>query len=404
MPAKITKKKDGKYLLAVYMGRDWQGKQIVRCKTVEAKSDLDARRKYSEFESEVLKGKYTYDNKMKVAELCDIWLRDYVEVRLAPKTLASYKTQIKLRIKPGLGHVRLKDLRPVHIIQFMNELQSSRTRFDGKKKEQVSDRVISDVFKILSSMLTDAMEWQLIPENPCERVPHPKVKKSKAHLPPEEVIKAILAKVKELDVKHRLMIMLPIYTGIRVGEMLGLQWKDIDFEKKVISVVRSNQRVGKKLITKEPKTEGSVRRVSFGDGIGALLTEYKQWQDDERMLLGTQWQCEKEAWLFTKWNGLPMGVTTPTQFWRKFLKTNGFPRMRFHDLRHLSATILIAAGVPIKSVSARLGHTQISTTLDIYADALESVDRAAADQMDNYLLPEGSESQQNTTSKKLPQQ
>ena len=78
--------------------------------------------------------------------------------------------------------------------------------------------------------------------------------------------------------------------------------------------------------------------------------------------------------------------------------------MRFHDLRHLSATILIAAGVPIKSVSARLGHTQISTTLDIYADALESVDRAAADQMDNYLLPEGSEPQQNPTTKKLPQQ
>ena len=83
-----------------------------------------------------------------------------------------------------------------------------------------------------------------------------------------------------------------------------------------------------------------------------------------------------------------MGVTTPTQFWSKFLKTNGFPHMRFHDLRHLSATILIAAGIPIKSVSARLGHTQISTTLDIYADALESVDRAAADKMDSFLLPE----------------
>ncbi len=388
MPAKITKKKDGKYLLAVYMGRNWQGKQIVRCKTVEAKSDLEARRKYSEFESEVLKGRYTYDNKMKVAELCDVWLRDYVEVRLAPKTLASYKTQIKLRIKPGLGHVRLKDLRPVHIIQFMNELQSSRTRFDGKKKEQVSDRVISDVFKILSSMLTDAMEWQMIPENPCERVPHPKVKKSKAHLPSEDIIKAILVKVKELDVKHRLMIMLPIYTGIRVGEMLGLQWKDIDFDKKVISVVRSNQRVGKKLITKAPKTEGSVRKVSFGEGIGSLLAEYKNCQDEEKSQLGSQWQCEEEAWVFTKWNGQPMGVTTPTQFWSKFLKTNGFPHMRFHDLRHLSATILIAAGIPIKSVSARLGHTQISTTLDIYADALESVDRAAADKMDSFLLPE----------------
>lgn len=388
MPAKITKKKEGKYLLSVYLGRDLDGKQIVKSKMVEAKSGLEARRKYSEFESDVLKGKYAYDNKMKVADLCEFWLHDYVEVRLAPKTLASYKTQIKLRIKPGLGHVRLKDLRPVDIIRFMNELEETRTRYDNKKQEKVSDRVVSDTFKVLSSMLTDAVEWQMIPDNPCEKVPHPKVRKKKIHLPPEDDIKKILAAVMQLDVKHRLMVLLPIYTGVRAGEMLGLQWKDIDFDKKLISVIRSNQRVGKKLITKEPKTEGSVRRISFGEGISGLLQEYKKWQEDEKSLLGSQWQCEEEAWVFTKWNGQPMGVTTPTQFWSKFLKTNGFPHMRFHDLRHLSATILIAAGIPIKSVSARLGHTQISTTLDIYADALESVDRAAADKMDSFLLPE----------------
>ena len=403
MPAKITKKKDGKYLLSVYMGRDLDGKQIIKCKMVDAKSSLEARRKYSEFEADVLKGRYAYENKMKVADLCDLWLHDYVEVRLAPKTLASYKTQIKLRIRPGLGHIRLKDLRPVDIIRFMNEMDETRTRFDGKMQDTVSDRVISDVFKILSSMLTDAVEWQMIPDNPCEKVPHPKVKRKKIHLPPEDEIKKILAAVMQLDVKHKLMVLLPIYTGIRAGEMLGLQWKDIDFDKKVISVIRSNQRVGKKLITKEPKTEGSIRKISFGDGIGKLLTDYKKWQENEKVVLGTQWQGEKESWLFTRWNGLPMGVTTPTQFWSKFLKINSFSHMRFHDLRHLSATILIAAGVPVKSVSARLGHTQVSTTLDIYADALESVDRAAADRMDNYLLPESGKNQQEKRTTKPPQ-
>ena len=388
MPAKITKKKNGRYLLTVFLGRDLDGKQIVKSKTVDAKSALDARRKYSEFESDVMKGKYAYDNKMKVADLCDLWIRDYVEVRLAPKTLASYKTQIKLRIKPGLGHVRLKDLRPVDIIRFMNELEEARTRYDGKKLDKVSDRVVSDVFKILSSMLTDAVEWQLIPENPCAKVPHPKVRKKRIHLPPEEDINKIMSAVMGLDVKHRLMILLPICTGIRAGEMLGLQWKDIDFDSKIISVVRSNQRVGKKLITKAPKTEGSARKVSFGDGIGALLMEYKAWQENEKQMLGTQWQCREELWVFTRWNGIPMGVTTPSQFWTKFLKANEFPHMRFHDLRHLSATILIAAGIPVKTVSARLGHTQVSTTLDIYADSFESVDRSAAKQMDDFLLTE----------------
>lgn len=387
MPAKITKKKNGRYLLTVFLGRNLDGKQIVKSKTVDAKSALDARRQYSDFEADVLKARFAYDNKLKVADLCDLWLRDYVDIRLAPKTQASYKTQIRLRIKPGLGHVRLKDLRPVHIIRFMNELEEVRTRFDDKKLDKVSDRVVSDVFKILSSMLTDAVEWQMIPDNPCEKVPHPKVRKKKIHLPPEEDIKKIIAAVLQLDIKHKLMVLLAIYTGLRAGEMLGLQWKDIDFDKKVISVARSNQRVGKKLITKEPKTEGSVRKVAFGNGICALLTEYKAWQENEKQLMGTQWQCGDAEWLFTKWNGLPMGVTTPTHFWAKFLKTNGFPHMRFHDLRHLSATILIAAGVPIKSVAARLGHSQISTTLDVYADALESVDRAAADRMDDFLLP-----------------
>ena len=115
----------------------------------------------------------------------------------------------------------------------------------------------------------------------------------------------------------------------------------------------------------------------------ALLKDYRREQVTTRLELGDKWIDGN--WVFTQWNGKPMYPDTPSHWFRAFLKRHGIPPMRFHALRHLSATVLIAQGIPLKSVSARLGHADIRTTANIYSDALQSVDRQAADKMDEFL-------------------
>ena len=272
---------------------------------------------------------------------------------------------------------------PIDIINFLNDLKSKAKRFDGKK-EPLSDKVIASCFNVLSSMLTDAAHWQVIDSNPCMKVERPKVQRTKMNIPEEENIASILKALQGEPLKYKLMIMLAIATGLRRGELMGLQWKDINLDTGVISVNRSVQEFQKQFIIKAPKTAGSVRSLVVSGSVLELLKDYKREQDAERDKIYELWEM-KEAWVFTQWNGKPMNPGTSGHWWLNFLKRHQLPHMPFHGLRHISATILIAQGVPLKNVSARLGHTDIRTTANIYADALESVDRNAADKMDQYL-------------------
>ena len=383
MPSKIRKRSGNKYTLSVSDGYTPEGKQIVRTKTITATSKLDAQRQYNAFEAEIRKGQMAYTQKFKLAEFAEVWLKDHCEKNLAPKTVQSYRNQLKYRILPALGAKPLTKITPIDIINFLNDLRSKAKRFDGKK-EPLSDKVIASCFNVLSSMLTDAAHWQVIDSNPCMKVERPKVQRKKMVLPEEENIANILKALQCEPLKYKLMITLAIATGLRRGELMGLQWKDINLDTGIISVNRSVQEFKKQFIIKAPKTVGSVRSLVVSGSVREVLKEYKREQDAERAKIYELWEM-KEAWVFTQWNGKPMNPGTSGHWWLKFLKRHQLPHMPFHGLRHISATILIAQGVPLKNVSARLGHTDIRTTANIYADALESVDRNAADKMDQYL-------------------
>ena len=383
MPSKIRKRSGNKYTLSVSDGYTPEGKQIVRTKTITATSKLDAQRQYNAFEAEIRKGQMAYTQKFKLDEFAEVWLKDHCEKNLAPKTVQSYRNQLKYRILPALGAKPLTKITPIDIINFLNDLRSKAKRFDGKK-EPLSDKVIASCFNVLSSMLTDAAHWQVIDSNPCMKVERPKVQRKKMVLPEEENIANILKALQCEPLKYKLMITLAIATGLRRGELMGLQWKDINLDTGIISVNRSVQEFKKQFIIKAPKTVGSVRSLVVSGSVLELLKEYKREQDAERAKIYELWEM-KEAWVFTQWNGKPMNPGTSGHWWLKFLKRHQLPHMPFHGLRHISATILIAQGVPLKNVSARLGHTDIRTTANIYADALESVDRNAADKMDQYL-------------------
>jgi integrase len=383
MPRKITKRGPGKYLLTISVGYNAKGKQVIRSKIVMASSDLEARRAYAKFETDVLGSQKLYANSnCRLEDFADIWLRDYCDKYLSPSTALSYRNQLKLRINPELGHKRLNKIMPMDIIRFVNHLQDTRHRFDGKDKP-LSDEVISYTFHVLTSMLHDAVEWQMIDFNPCDNVPRPKVRHRKVILPTEKEVDKILEALTKVPLKFRTLVFLAIATGLRRGEILGLQWSDIDLDKGLLRVERTVQVIDKQPVIKGPKTNGSQRTIVLPASIIKLLKEYKTEQRKRKKKLLNQWL--DQGWIFTTWNGRYMSPSTPSKWFHDFLVDHKLAHMSFHALRHLSATILISEGVPLKNVSSRLGHADIRTTANIYSDALQSVDRAASNMMEQYL-------------------
>jgi integrase len=184
--------------------------------------------------------------------------------------------------------------------------------------------------------------------------------------------------------KHKLLVYLALATGLRRGELMGLEWKDINFAQSTLEVRQCSQYLpGKGSFTKDPKNELSQRVIAIPHSVMAMLKQFKKQQAEERLKVGDLWQGSDR--IFTTWDGQPAHPEWPSQWFSKFIKKHGLPHLTFHGLRHTSATMLIGQGVNMKEVSSRLGHSNISTTMDIYADSLKSADKDAAEKMDLFL-------------------
>lgn len=180
------------------------------------------------------------------------------------------------------------------------------------------------------------------------------------------------------------MVLLDIYTGMRCGELMGLSWSNINLEIRTIKIVQASQYLPEKgTFMKDTKNDSSVRLVSIPQSLVSLLKKYKAYWDEEKLKAGELWT--NSDLLFTKWNGGPMFTYTLTNWFPEFLKRHKLPHITPHGLRHTSATLLISQGINIRAVSERFGHARTSTTMDIYAHALKSSDREAADKLDNLL-------------------
>lgn len=387
MPSKILKVKNGKYRLAVTLGTNLRGQQIVRYKTVEAANKREAQQKYRQFEAQLLSGKDFNTEKLRLADFAWRWYREYVKKELAPKTIASYRNHLEKRILPALGHLYMHNIRPLDVLRFVHELQDQGVRFD-KRQKPLSDKSVQYCFRVLSSMLQDAVEWQIIETNPCMRIKRPRVRRTKVNVPTEALARDILAALKGEPLVYRTIIYLAIDSGLRRGELMGLQWSDIDFESKTLHVVRSNQSMkGMGTFSKTPKTAESVRDIVLSDSSIEMLRRLHVKQMKQKLKLGDKWQ--DDGWVFAGKTGKAMYDSTPSHWFTHFLKRKKLPHISFHSLRHLSASILIAQGVPLKNVSSRLGHADIKTTANIYVDALKSVDMEAAEKMNKFLKSGG---------------
>ena len=315
------------------------------------------------------------------ADFCSIYLTAKKE-NISSTTYLLYETTIHRILIPKLGHLHLDEIKPYHVQELINFLATPSGRVD-KKGEKLAPATIRRYLTILQSIMTMAWKQEYINSNPADtrRLEISKIVTPEVEAFSNEEIAEIL-KMAQLEPIHiHAVIATAIYTGARRGEIAGLKWEDVDFEKRTMYIRRSVvKNVGQEPEIKRPKTISSIRQMAIPQALCDILQELKKEQDRKKALLGEKWH--EEGFLFTDWCGHVMHPHTPTKQFDKFLKKYGFRHLKFHGLRHSSATYLLSNGCDIKTVSKRLGHTSIDTT-NIYVHALAKTDKAAADCFDS---------------------
>lgn len=392
-----ARKKGRGYEIRVSCGIDINGKKLGKSKTwipdegmTQKQIEKELARQKVLFEEEVKNG-ICPDNKIRFVDFSKRWMDEYAKVNLTIKTYARYEIYLK-RINQGIGHLKLKDITPLQLNAFYRSLEADgvnqRKRYDENgdliNNGKLAPKTILDHHRVISKILSTAVKWGLLEKNVAMRADPPKVPHREISYLNEQEVRQMLTLLEKEPIQYQTMITLLVYTGIRRGELCGLEWKDIDFENQVMHVVRSAQYIGNKtMITKEPKTKSGIRHFSLSIHACILLKKYKRWQLEQKLNAGDRW--EESDRLFTSWNGKPIHPDTVTDWFSKFIKRSGLPYVTLHSLRHTNATLMIAEGTDVCTVSRRLGHANTATTLNIYAHALKSKDREAANTLDNVL-------------------
>ena len=303
------------------------------------------------------------------------WMHQWMSLYctgLSPTTLHSYEDQIRRYLEPAIGKIPLKMLQNQHVQSWVNKMQN-----DG-----LSPKTIRNVYMNLTAAMKKARTLNMINGDPCEGTVLPKRTKTKYNIYTTDEINDMLDKAKGTDMYLPLLI--ESMTGLRRGELLALRWEDIDLEKKVMHIHRNRVYAGGKVVEKTPKTESSIRDITFGEGLKTYLEgEYDKYFED-KYEYGSLFK--DKGYVIRQWNGNPYHPQSWKCKWERFTKATGLTHIRFHDLRHSHCTALIESGIDMKTVQYRMGHSNISTTMDIYAHCTVKMQQDAGDTMDSIIF------------------
>lgn len=262
-------------------------------------------------------------------------------------------------------------------------LQEDGARMDGQPGG-LSATTVKYYRRILSSILQCAVDWKVIKDNPTPKLKFPKTSKKEAAFFDEQEFYHLLECLQNEPFKYRMIVFLDITTGLRRGEVMGLEWKDIDLDSGTINIARQSLYTKEKgIYTDDLKTSHSDRTIQASPSLIAMLKEYEKWQNRERMKIADLWQDHDR--LFTKWNGEPMHPDTISKWFPEFRRKYNLSDVPFHGLRHTAATMLLNDGLNLKAVASQLGHADGTMILKIYGHATKSAKKEAADIMERRL-------------------
>jgi len=327
-------------------------------------------REWIQLTSKQIQSGLTYEcTQLSLAEFAEGWLAQR-KADLRPGSWALYEASLQQYVIPALGRFRLAELRSAHIQAF----------YDGMVRDNTGPYVIRSSRKILGTILNQAIRLALIPSNPMKAAIPPSQPQTEMRILNEDQVQRFLLAVRQIYPDDLALYQLAITTGMRQSELLGLKWSDLDWANGVLNVKRQYLRLpdGSSAYL-PPKTKSGIRSIRLGPTTSAILrlhrdSQFQEFKEDQDVIF-----CGKP--------GIPLHRSVLVQRYKRLLKEAGLPSLRFHDLRHTAASLMLHKGVPVLVVSKRLGHAKASITLDIYGHLVPSMQEQAAEVMDEITTP-----------------
>lgn len=364
----LRKRTDGRWEARVVIGYDEKGKPITKNVTANEKSKcLEKLEKLKEEINFIQRDTTKAD--MPFGEWVDFWYRHYCKMTIRPSTQAGYENRIYNHIIPEIGSVKLNKLTQNDLQQFYSRVKKGgRLQYKEFYGDGLSDRMIRGIHALCRMALEKAVSENLITINPAIGCKLPPKKSAEMQvLTPEEMQRFLIQAKYE---GYFEMLLLELTTGMRRGELLGLQWKDLNFQTGELHICRQAYHVKGSLQITEPKTKASIRTIILSKAVLNVLAEYKK--------------TVNSRWLFPspKIEDMPRNPQSVFKKVKEILKKADCKNIRFHDLRHTFATTALANGMDVKTLSSIIGHVSSETTLDIYLHSTQEMQRQAASKID----------------------
>ena len=364
----VYKRSDGRWV-GVISCQDFYGR--VRRKYIYGKTRKAVQEKLIKNLSDQHKGLLIAPEKQTLEDFLTRWLKDSVKGSTSEKTHESYSCVVRKHIVPIIGHIPLRKLQPQQV-QYLYR----------KKQEEGLTRTVQLIHAVLHRALNQATKWRLVSRNVTDAVDRPKFPRREMKvLNPDEANRFLKT---ARDGPLYALYVLAITCGLRQGELLALKWKDFNREAGTLQIQRQVQWVKGKAQFKEPKTAKSRRTVMLPQVAVKALQKHRVVQAEQRLANGNKWQDYDLIFTSEVGTAINQSNLLSKSFYPLREKAE-VPKIRFHDLRHTAATLLLQQGVHPKIVQERLGHSQISLTLDTYSHVLPTMQQEAADKMDAIL-------------------
>lgn len=369
------RKKDNAWQYTVDIGNDPVTGKRKRKSKGGFRTKKECEKALAEIITELEKGDYFEISKITFENYLYKWIENY-KSNLSPRTYQRYIDDIKNYISKYLGKIDLNELKPLHIQQFykfcLEDLKLSPT-------------TVIHFHAVIHKSLDQAVKWQIIKSNVANAVTKPKKIRKEMIVWNQKDVNLILDRLKGMTIYYP--VLLAVTTGMRRGEILGLTWDNIDFEKEVIYVQKQLQKINDQLILVQPKTKRSIRKITLPNNIIPLLKELRKEQFKNKLYFGENYNSDD--FVICQNDGRPYDPSYITKNFgriiRRISKQLNVPVISFHDLRHTHATLLLKAGVNPKVVAERLGHTTVSMTLDTYSHVLPDLQQEVAEKINDIL-------------------
>ena len=385
------RKRKNSYQFVLYLGKDQGDKQQFARMTYKPPKGLTAKQEKlavmtaaADFENRIKGGQAIQYDKLKFKDFITLYVKSHINT-LKPKTAAGYITIINNRLLPYFGNMLVRDITPLDVRKWLSELD----RQDNKQSSDLSANSKGVYFRTLSAILGKAVEYQIITSNPCQSIKQPRKQQSDVKALQLDEVRQLLSVINDYEDKRAVTaVYILIFTGVRVSELCGLKWQDVDFTNKVIHIRRECIYIpGEGVRVDTPKSKTSVRDIYIPEILCQRLREYKQEQDREILIKGSMWQGPQDnSYLLTQFDGKPVHDSTIRSWVKKVMSFCEVPYITVHGLRHTFASLLISNGVDVRTTAAQLGHSSPALVYNTYANPQNNAKRQAADSLEKLVI------------------